>query len=174
MMRRVLFATFGILALLATATPAWALTLDDVKEMVAVGVPDNIILSTIANSEETFNLSSEQIVDLTKAGVSASIIEALQGTSGQGGRSDSTTRPAEDEPRSRDRDDDRDSRSRDDDRDSRSRDREYNRESRSRDDDRDSRSSRRRRGGHRLGGRRCGRRVGQRDCRGEGGEARRV
>ena len=139
MMRRVLLSTIVFLALLATAAPAWALTLDDVKEMVAVGVPDNIILSTIANSEEVFNLTSEQIVDLTTSGVSAGIISALQGTSGQGGRSDSTTRPDDDEPRARDRDStdrDRDSTSRD--RDSTSRDRDStsrDRDSTSRDRD---------------------------------------
>ena len=134
MMRRVLVATIAFLALLATAAPAWALTLDDIKEMVAVGVPDNIILSTIANSEETFNLSPEQIVDLTKAGVSSGVISAVQGTAGQGGRSESTTRPAEDEPRDR-RDDDRDTSRRDDDRDTSRRD--DDRDTSRRDDDRD-------------------------------------
>jgi hypothetical protein len=112
MMRRVLVATIAFLALLATAAPAWALTLDDIKEMVAVGVPDNIIVSTIANSEETFNLSSDEIVALTKSGVSAAVIEALQATSGSAGRSDATSRPAEDEPRVRERSSDDGSRDR--------------------------------------------------------------
>jgi hypothetical protein len=144
MMRRVFVATIAFLAMLATAAPAWALTLDDIKEMVAVGVPDNIIVSTIANSEETWNLSSAQIVELTQLGVSAAVIESIQGTSGSSGRSESSTR--EDDSSSRDRDDDRSSRDRDDDRSSRDRDddrgsRDSDRSSRDRDDDRSSRDS---------------------------------
>lgn len=104
MIRRTLLSLAAATTLLLSASAAWALTLDDVKEMASVGVPDNIIVSTIQNSEETFNLSADEIVALKKAGVSDAVLEALQATSG------STTRSAEtravDEPRRRSSGDD--------------------------------------------------------------------
>ncbi len=98
MTRRLFLAPLAALLLLcATAVPAMALTLDDVQQMVAVGVPDNIIVSTIANSEEVFNLTAEQIIDLKKSGVSDKVIEALQATAGSGGRT-TETRESEEQP----------------------------------------------------------------------------
>ena len=135
MSRRAL-APLLALAMLFIASPAWALTLDDVKEMAEVGVPDNIIVSTIANSEEVFNLTATQIVELKKLGVSDAVVEALQATAGSVTRSEESTREEEEPRRRSSSDDDRDSRSsrdRDDDRDSRS--------SRDRDDDSDRRRS---------------------------------
>jgi tetratricopeptide (TPR) repeat protein len=129
-----------------TAAPAAALTLDEIVEMVAVDVPDDIIVSTIEGSEEVFKLSAQDIVDLKGKGVSDTVIKALQGTSGGAGRSGS-----EDGSRDRDDDDtrdrdDRDDRSRDRDRDDdRSRDRSDSRDrdrSDSRDRDRDRSDSR--------------------------------
>jgi len=61
---------------------AQALTLDDVKQMHQVGVPDSIIISTIESAEETFNLGAQDIIDLKKAGISDAVIEALQSTAG--------------------------------------------------------------------------------------------
>ena len=146
-MNRSKFAVLLAFAVLLLATPAWALTLDDIKEMHTVGVPDNIIISTIGNSEDVFNLTSAEIVELKKLGISDNVISALQQTSGSVTRSEGTTR--EDEPRVRDRERDEDSRpsSRDRDRDedsrssSRDRDEDSRPSSRDRDRDEDSRSS---------------------------------
>ncbi len=143
MMRRFLAPLAAMLLVLWTS-PAIALTLDDVKQMVSVGVPDNIIVSTVANSEEVFNLTPQQIIDLKSEGVSDKVIEALQATAGSQSR---TTETREEEPRRRgDEDgsasssDDRDrERSRDEDDDG------YSRRRRSSDDDEDEGSSRRRR-----------------------------
>ncbi len=94
MTRHLFLAPLAALVLLCvTAVPALALTLDDVQQMVAVGVPDNIIVSTIANSEEVFNLAAEQIIELKKSGVSDKVIEALQATAGSGGRTTETRAP---------------------------------------------------------------------------------
>ena len=101
MIRRLQLALLAALLLCAAPMTASALTLDDVREMVSVGVPDNIIVSTIQSSEEVFNLSPDEIVELTKAGVSSKVIEALQSTAGGETRT-TETRPAEEEPRRRD------------------------------------------------------------------------
>lgn len=80
--RQVLRPLLLALAVTLFASPAWALSLDDVKQMIAVGVPDNIVVSTIANSETVFHLSATDIVALKTAGVSDAVLQALQATSG--------------------------------------------------------------------------------------------
>jgi TolA-binding protein len=125
--------------LLFSAAPAMALTLDEIIEMVKVEVPDDIIVSTIEGSEEVFKLSGSEIVTLKEAGVSSTVIKALQNTSDSGGRTgggDDRDRGEEDG-----RDGDRDDRSRDRDREDRSRSRDRDREDRSRDSDRKDRDS---------------------------------
>ena len=105
MYRRLLLAPLVALLLAIMTSPALALTLDDVKQMVSVGVPDNIIVSTVANSEEVFNLGAEQIIELKTAGVSDKVLEALQATAGSKART-TETRESDDEPRGRgDKDD---------------------------------------------------------------------
>ena len=124
------------LFVLAASSSAWALTLDDVKEMAKVGVPDSIVIQTVANSEEVFHLSAQDIIDLKQEGISDAVIEALQATSGNVESRSTDTR--EEDVRTRDRDDARD-RARDDDRD-RTRDDDRDRDAdrdRTRDDDRD-------------------------------------
>ncbi|MCO4768812.1 MAG: hypothetical protein KDA24_02200 [Deltaproteobacteria bacterium] len=135
MMRRLFLAPLaGLFFLMAMASPALALTLDDVKQMVSVGVPDNIIVSTVGNSEEVFNLTPEQIIDLKGAGVSDKVIEALQATAGSQSR---TTETREEEPRRRGDDEDGSASSRGDD----DEDRSSRRSSRDEDDDGYSRRS---------------------------------
>ena len=129
MYRRLLLAPLVALLLALMTSPALALTLDDVKQMVSVGVPDNIIVSTVANSEEVFNLGAEQIIELKTAGVSDKVIEALQATAGSKAR---TTETRETEEGSRDGDGDGSASSR---RSSSEDDDGYSRRSRSSDDD---------------------------------------
>jgi len=131
MIRRFLAPLAAMLLVLWTS-PVFALTLDDVKQMVSVGVPDNIIVSTVANSEEVFNLTPQQIIELKGEGVSDKVIEALQATAGSQSR---TTETREEEPRRRGDDEDGSASSSDD--------RERSRE-RSRDEDDDGYSRRRR------------------------------
>jgi|GEM_PF-826367 len=102
MYRRFLLAPLVALLLALMTSPALALTLDDVKQMVSVGVPDNIIVSTVANSEEVFNLGAEEIIALKTAGVSDKVIEALQATAGSKARTTETRETQEEEPRRRD------------------------------------------------------------------------
>ncbi len=121
------------------ASSAWAaLTLDDIKAMVSAEVPDSIVVSTIQNSEEVFNLSAQQIIDLKKVGVSDAVIEALQATSGSVTRSADAPREDERSPESSSKEESRERRPREDE--SRSR--------RGRDDDNEDDGSiiRRRRG----------------------------
>ena len=82
MTRRQLLVSLLCCATLLVASVAQALTLDDVKQMHQVGVPDSIIISTIESAEETFNLGAQDIIDLKKAGISDAVIEALQSTAG--------------------------------------------------------------------------------------------
>jgi len=82
MKRRRLVISLLCSATLLVASVAQALTLDDIKQMQAVGVPDSIIISTIEGAEETFNLSAQDIIDLKNASISDTVIQALQGTSG--------------------------------------------------------------------------------------------
>lgn len=89
------------LALFFAAAPAWAITLEDIKEMVSVGVPDNVVVSTIANSETVFRLTAQEIIDLKKAGVSDAVVQALQATAGETAPATKEPAPKEDEPRSR-------------------------------------------------------------------------
>ncbi|HCP44697.1 MAG TPA: hypothetical protein DIU15_01485 [Deltaproteobacteria bacterium] len=102
MIRRLLLVAllaFSSATLLPAA--AQALTLDDVKEMASVGVPDNIIVATVNNSEAVFNLTAQQIIELKSLGISDAVIEALQGTSGNVTRTAPPPRDDE-QPRRRD------------------------------------------------------------------------
>jgi len=96
-MNRTLLSIFAGLSLLLIAAPAMALSLGDVKEMHSVGVPDSIIIQTIENSDEVFNLGAKDIIALKQAGVSDDIIAALQATAGGESRT-TDTREAEDAP----------------------------------------------------------------------------
>jgi tetratricopeptide (TPR) repeat protein len=89
------------LAAALAAGPASALTIEDVKQMVAAGVPDKIVMSTIANSETVFQLSAADIVDLKKTGVSDGLIQAMQATAGASAPAERPAKPADEEPRRR-------------------------------------------------------------------------
>ncbi|MBJ93335.1 MAG: hypothetical protein CMP23_02545 [Rickettsiales bacterium] len=96
-----LVASLACTLCMLLSTAAMALTLDDIKQMAAVGVPDNIIISTIEGAEETFNLNAQDIIDLKGAGISDAVIEALQGTAGTTTRSKPALRDEDDSQRSR-------------------------------------------------------------------------
>jgi tetratricopeptide (TPR) repeat protein len=100
MTRRQSFISLLCAASMLVATAAQALTLDDIKQMHEVGVPDNIIVSTIEGAEETFNLSAQDIIELKGAGISDAVISALQGTSGNVTRT-APSRREEEAPRER-------------------------------------------------------------------------
>ncbi len=67
--------------LLGSAT-AWALSQDDVINMVKVGVPDTIIISTIQSSDASFALTAQDIIALKRQGVSDEVVKAMQATGG--------------------------------------------------------------------------------------------
>jgi len=134
MTRHKLLSSLVCALCLLLASVAQALTLDDIKQMAEVGVPDSIIISTIEGAEETFNLAAQDIIDLKSAGISDAVIEALQGTSGTVTRSKPSMRD-DDAKSSKDSDDEEPA--------SRSR----SRRGRTTDDDDDDDSRVRRRGG---------------------------
>ncbi len=59
---------------------AAALTLEDVVNMSNIGVADSVIISAIEASGTVFHLTANDIIELTRAGVSQAVIEALQKT----------------------------------------------------------------------------------------------
>lgn len=54
------------------------ITNDSILEMVKEKVPDSVILSQIRTSKTQFNLSSGEVIRLSKGGVSAPLIEAMR------------------------------------------------------------------------------------------------
>lgn len=96
-----LFSSLVCALCMLLASAAQALTLDDIKQMAEVGVPDSIIVSTIEGAEETFNLSAQDIIELKGAGISDAIIEALQSTAGNVTRSKPSMREEDEKPRRR-------------------------------------------------------------------------
>lgn len=107
MLRRLLLSTAAAAMLSFAAGPAMALSLDDIKEMAAVGVPDSIIVQTIGNSAEVFSLSATEITELKRAGISDDVIQALVDTSSSQTRTAPTREP---EPERTTREDDKSSR----------------------------------------------------------------
>jgi serine/threonine-protein kinase len=62
-----------------SAPPAEAvLTNDQIIDLVTAKVPTSVILSEIRSGKTDFNLSSPEIIRLSKAGVSATILEAMR------------------------------------------------------------------------------------------------
>lgn len=61
------------------------LTLDDIKSMSHNGLKDDTIIDQIKATESTYRLSSDEIIDLKKAGVSQKVIDYMIRT-GQRGR----------------------------------------------------------------------------------------
>ena len=60
-----------------------ALTNDSIVELVTNKVPTAVILGQIRSSKTNFNLSSGEVIRLTKAGVSGTIIEAMRDPKGE-------------------------------------------------------------------------------------------
>lgn len=73
-------STLAGLLLVTAPFEAHALTKDDIINMSNIGVADAVIISAIQASDSVFSLSPADIIELTKAGVSQSIIEAMQKT----------------------------------------------------------------------------------------------
>jgi hypothetical protein len=95
-------ATFIVLAVLAVAVPVVAqevLTNDSVISMVKAGLPTSVIVGKIRSTEKKFDLSTNGLVGLKKAGVPDQVIEAMMGqTPAAGGTAAGTTaaaRPAD-------------------------------------------------------------------------------
>jgi hypothetical protein len=57
-------------------------SIDEVLKMVGSGVPEDAILQTIEDAENTFALTADQWLELVRKGVSASVLKALRGKSG--------------------------------------------------------------------------------------------
>ena len=53
------------------------LSLYDVKEMAKNGLSDNVIVGQIKSTNSVFHLTSEEIIDLKKSGVSEPVIEYM-------------------------------------------------------------------------------------------------
>ena len=62
----------GTMGLVGTSSTAWALSCDEIMNMVNVGVPENIVVMTVKDSGEMF--SAEDIQCLTSRGAPASIV----------------------------------------------------------------------------------------------------
>ena len=59
------------------ATPSQELTNSDILELVAVKLPDSVILAKIQSSVCTFDMSTDELVRLKQAGVSDTILQAM-------------------------------------------------------------------------------------------------
>jgi len=57
--------------------PASQLTIDQIIQMVAAKLPDDIIITTIRNSSSKFELTPEALIKLKTAGVSDAVIRAM-------------------------------------------------------------------------------------------------
>lgn len=59
------------------------LSTDDIKKMTRAGISDDVIISQIAATQSVFYLSSADIVDLKKSGVSQRVINNMVQTGNQ-------------------------------------------------------------------------------------------
>ncbi len=71
----------SILFTFLLSSPALAISVDDVIYLSSAGVEDSIIIAKIEASGETFDLSTEEIIELWEAGVSSEVIEYMIATS---------------------------------------------------------------------------------------------
>jgi outer membrane lipoprotein SlyB len=53
------------------------LTLEDIKNMSQNGLSDKVIIGQIQNTESIFHLSTEELIELKKAGVSEAVIDYM-------------------------------------------------------------------------------------------------
>lgn len=92
---RRIFSALAALTLFLTPFSASALTKDDIINMSSIGVADTVIISAIQASDTVFNLTTSDIIEMTKAGVSQGVIEAMQKTGAKSAPSSSSERPSE-------------------------------------------------------------------------------
>ena len=64
-------------AFLLLTSPAWALTPADVAKLTQAKISDEVILAQIRAEKAVFDLHSDQILDLKKAGVSDAVLKAM-------------------------------------------------------------------------------------------------
>ena len=65
------------LLLLLGGSPAFAMSTDDVQRLAQGGLADEVILAQIRAEKATFELTSEQILDLKKRGISDAVLKAM-------------------------------------------------------------------------------------------------
>ncbi|MCA9560867.1 MAG: hypothetical protein KC583_20100, partial [Myxococcales bacterium] len=83
--RKSLRRMFVAVALVAAlATPAWAITTDNVIQMHKSGLPAQVIVQTIQSTGSTFNLTVAELKKLEDAGVPKDVIEAMMASGGGG------------------------------------------------------------------------------------------
>ena len=75
-----MFAALALVAVLAT--PAWAITTENVIQMHKSGLPPAVIVQTIQSTGSTFNLSVDDLKKLEGAGVPSDVIEAMMASGG--------------------------------------------------------------------------------------------
>ena len=78
-MRRILYLALAVLAagLLAPARPAWALTVEDVAQLLRSGVGERVVLEQIEAERARFRLDAEEILALKDAGASDDLLRAM-------------------------------------------------------------------------------------------------
>ncbi len=75
-------------------TATTKLDVEDILNLTSSGVPDSQIIGLIAASENTFQLATDQWLNLMQRGVSPAVVRALREKSMPGSRSGADTKPA--------------------------------------------------------------------------------
>src|SRR5579883_3467916 len=70
-------AGMGSVALAQTATVSLPPGVQDVVKLTQAGIGEDVILTQVKNAGQTYNLSADQIIYLTKSGVSQNVVKAL-------------------------------------------------------------------------------------------------
>ena len=102
MMRAVLVlalvAAVGLSLPGATSLAQEVLTNDSVIQMVKAGLPEAVVIAKIKSTSTKFDLKTDSLVSLKKAGVSDKVLEAMV-AAGSGAASSTTAMPAPRRPR---------------------------------------------------------------------------
>jgi len=91
-MLRTLLVTLTLM--LALATPAFAITVENVISMHQSGLPAQVIVQTIQSTGSKFDLTVQNLAALETAGVPANVIEAMMAASAGGGDAGGGAAPA--------------------------------------------------------------------------------
>jgi serine/threonine protein kinase len=78
----------------ASATPGSVLTNENIIEMFATKVPISAILEQIRSSKTNFDLSTDRLIEITTAGVPATVIEAMRNPKSAPATDTGTAQPA--------------------------------------------------------------------------------